>query len=97
MWQPMIRSWCPCVGHGVLPLSQGEGRQPHPYRGVGGGGRSPDATVLRSGRCACVFCFGGREGPGGLRSWVGGGVIEELSFFLLPYPRNSYSHQDTLA
>jgi hypothetical protein len=31
--------------------------------------------------CVCVFCFGGREGPGGLRSWVGGGVIEELSFF----------------
>ena len=22
----------------------------------------------------------GREGPGGLRSWVGGGAIEELSF-----------------
>ena len=35
--------------------------------------------------CVCVFCFGGREGPGGLRSWVGGGVInhEELSFFFL--------------
>ena len=31
MWEPMIRPWCPCVGHGVLPLSQGEGRQTHPY------------------------------------------------------------------
>ena len=31
MWEPMMRSWCPCVGHGVLPLSQGEGRQTHPY------------------------------------------------------------------
>jgi len=31
MQEPMIRPWCPCVGHGVLPLSQGEGRQPHPY------------------------------------------------------------------
>ena len=28
MQEPMIRSWCPCVGHGVLPLSQGEGYSP---------------------------------------------------------------------
>ena len=47
--------------------------------------------------CVCVFCFGGREGPGGLRSWVGGGVIEELSFFF-SQPTFDTSHQtDSLA
>ena len=31
-----------------------------------------------------VFRVGGPCGSRGLRSWVGGGVIEELSFFLEP-------------
>ena len=51
MREPMTRSWCPCVGHGVLSLSQGEGRRTHPYIGggtlscLGGDSRQKVATV----------------------------------------------------
>jgi len=48
MWQPMIRSWCPCVGHGVLPLSQGEGRRTHPYIYRGGKREARAYRFLRS-------------------------------------------------
>ena len=44
---------------------------------------SEGACCVRAGVRVCFALVGGREGPGGLRlvAWVGGGVIEELSFF----------------